>query len=680
MAGEPRLKKTRNIGVVAHIDAGKTTFTERVLFYTGKTHKIGEVHDGAATMDWMEEEQERGITITSAATYCQWRGNVFNIIDTPGHVDFTIEVERSLRVLDGVVAVFCAVGGVQPQSETVWHQADHYRVPKIAFINKLDRVGADYKNVLEQMREKLMACPILLTMPWGEEDSFRGVIDLLEMELLLFAEKDQGATVSREPVPESIAAEAQAARASMLETLADADDHLMDLYLNDSPLTVKEIRQAIRRACLNLRLVPVFVGSALRNKGVQMVLDGVADYLPSPLDIPPVEGVNPNTGETERRLADDSSPLAALAFKIQMDQGRKLAYVRIYSGRIKEGDELFLPGKNQAEKASRILRMHANKRERLDTASAGDIVAVMGLKNASTGDSITTRDRPLLLESIIFQEPVISVAVELKTVGDQDKLVSSLERLSDEDPTFKVRNDPDTGQTIISGMGELHLEVLVHRLEREFGVRANVGRPQVVYRETISAPAEAWEKFDRELGGERQVGEIGLEVSPNPRGAGNTVRVEGKDIPPELRPLLLEAAEDALRSGVIMGYPMLDISVLIRCDSYIPGLSTLLGCKLACALALRQALNKADPMLLAPIMRVEITVPEEFMGEIIGEINARGGSVEDISPAGGSSRIRANAPLAAMFGYSTSLRSATQGRGVFTMQFSHFDKVEDRKK
>ena len=680
MAGEARLKKTRNIGVVAHIDAGKTTFTERVLYYTGRTHKIGEVHDGAATMDWMEEEQERGITITSAATYCQWRGNVFNIIDTPGHVDFTIEVERSLRVLDGVVAVFCAVGGVQPQSETVWHQADRYRVPKIAFVNKIDRVGADYNRVLEQMRQKLRANPLLLALPWGQEENFKGVIDLVEEELLLFDENDQGSTVTREPIPDDMLEQVAIARTVLLEAVAETDDHLMELYLSDEGIPLKELKQAIRRACLELTLVPVFVGSALRNKGIQLALDGVVDYLPSPLDIPPVEGVNPNSEEVERRLADDASPLAALAFKVQMDQGRKLVYVRIYSGQIKEGEDLFFPAKSQSEKASRILRMHANKRERLEQAAAGDIVAIMGLKTATTGDTITTKDRPLLLESITFQEPVISVAVEPRTVGDQDKLASSLERLSDEDPTFKVRNDPDTGQTIISGMGELHLEVLVHRLEREFGVKANVGRPQVVYSETISATIKTKQRFDRELGGERQVGEVELQVAPNPRGAGNSIRIETSLIPSEIHPILFQAVEEVLSSGVIMGYPMLDVNVLISGGGFTQGVSTELGYKLACSLALRQALSEAASLLLAPIMSVEIIVPEEFMGEIIGEINARGGSIENIEPQQGVNQVRALAPLSAMFGYSTSLRSATQGRGVFTMQFSHFDNVDEKKR
>jgi elongation factor G len=594
-------------------------------------------------------------------------------------VDFTIEVERSLRVLDGVVAVFCAVGGVQPQSETVWLQADRYHVPKIAFINKMDRVGADYERVLRQMREKLLTQPLLLTLPYGQEESFAGVIDLLDMTLLQFSEADQGSTVIRQPVPAEAREQALAARTAMLETVAETDDHLMELYLGEDDIPLKDLKAAIRRACLRLQLVPVLTGSALRNKGVQMVLDAVVDYLPSPLDIPAVEGTNPNTGDSERRRADDASPLSALAFKVQMDQGRKLVYLRIYSGQIKEGDDLFLVGREVAEKISRILRMHANKRERLDKAFAGEIVAVMGLKNATTGDSIATKDRPLLLESMNFLEPVISVAVEPKTPGDQDKLAQSLERLSDEDPTFKVREDADTGQTIISGMGELHLEVLIHRLEREFGVKANVGRPQVVYRETIAASAKTSESFDRELAGARQAGEVSIGVTPNPRGAGNSVRISAAALPAEWKATLEQTCNEVLSSGIIMGYPMLDVGVNLTEAGFVPGISTELGFKLACSLALRRALNQAEPILLTPIMQVEISMPEEFMGEVIGEMNARGGSIENIAARQGLSLLQASVPLSAMFGYSTSLRSSTQGRGVFNMRFSHFDKIKTSK-
>ncbi len=682
MAGEPRLKKTRNFGVVAHIDAGKTTFTERVLYYTGRTHKIGEVHDGTAVMDWMEEEQQRGITITSAATTCQWKGQTLNIIDTPGHVDFTIEVERSLRVLDGVVAVFCAVGGVEPQSETVWHQADRYRVPKIAFINKMDRVGADFSAVLQQMRQRLGAVPLPVTIPMGAEDAFAGVVDLINMQALVWEEADLGAEYRREPIPEDLAEAAAAGREALLETLAEGDDHLMELYLEGEEIPAKDIKAALRRACIGLELVPVFCGSALKNKGVQPVLDAVVDLLPSPLDVPPVQGINPDNGESEARQADDAAPLSALAFKVQMDQGRKLVYVRIYSGVIKSGAEVFNVAKGQAEKVARILRMHANKRERLKEAKAGEIVGIMGLKNTSTGDTLALRERPIVLEPIDTYEPVISVAVEPKTVGDQEKLEASLAKLSDEDPTFKAREDEDTGQTIISGMGELHLEVLVHRLEREFNLVVNVGRPQVVYRETVTTSAQVSQSFDRDLGGTRQVGAVTLAVQPNPRGGGNTIRMaaDPEQVPGEFLPVLKQALEEGLDSGVVMGYPVVDTGVTLSGGKFQPGLSTELGYRLAGSLALKKALEEGKPMLLEPIMKVEVIVGEEFMGEVIGDLNARGGAVESVEPKGGGNIVKALVPLKAMFGYSTALRSATQGRAIFTMQFSHYDHLEDKKK
>ncbi|MFH1035971.1 MAG: elongation factor G [Pseudomonadota bacterium] len=682
MAGEARLRKTRNFGVVAHIDAGKTTFTERVLYYTGRTHKIGEVHDGAATMDWMEEEQERGITITSAATTCQWEGHTLNLIDTPGHVDFTIEVERSLRVLDGVVAVFCAVGGVEPQSETVWHQADRYPVPKIAFINKMDRVGANFQGVLQQMRDRLGAVPLPLTIPWGAEDQFRGVIDLLAMELLTWDEADQGASYERGPIPEEMAEEAAAARTALLEALSETDDGIMEMYLSEQEIPPKDLVAAIRRACIGLKLVPVFAGSALRNKGVQPVLDAVVAYMPSPLDVPPVEGINPETGQAERRAPDDAAPLSALCFKVQMDQGRKLVYVRVYSGKLKAGAEVYNASKGQMEKVARLLRMHANKRERLEEAHAGEIVGAMGLKNSSTGDTLAPKDRPILLDPMEFYEPVISVAVEPRTVGDQDKLALALEKLADEDPTFRVRSDEDTGQTIISGMGELHLEVLVHRLGREFGLEVGVGRPQVVYREAVTQEAHVEEVFDRDLGGSRQVGQVRLALGPNPRGGGNTLRVEAPEdqLPAHLDPLLRQAIEEGLMSGVVLGYPVVDTWVHVLGGAFTPGLSTDLGYRLACSMALKKGLTEAHPVLLEPVMRVEVVVPEEFMGEVIGDLNARGGSVDMVEPKGSTNVIRASVPLRAMFGYSTSLRSATQGRAIFTMQFSHYDRVEEKRR
>ncbi|MCB2228430.1 MAG: elongation factor G [Desulfarculaceae bacterium] len=681
MAGENRLKKTRNFGVVAHIDAGKTTFSERVLYYTGRTHKIGEVHEGTAVMDWMAEEQERGITITSAATTCQWNNHILNIIDTPGHVDFTIEVERSLRVLDGVIAVFCAVGGVEPQSETVWHQADRYRVPKIAFINKMDRIGADFANVLEQMRTKLGAKPLPITIPVGAEDTFAGVIDLLTMDMLVWEDEELGSSYERRPIPEELADEAALQREAMIEALAETDDSIMELYLGEEEVPLKDLKQAVRAACCGLKLVPVFAGSALKNKGVQPVLDAVVDFLPSPLDVPAIEGVDPNTGEMERRKADDAAPLSALAFKVQMDQGRKLVYVRVYSGTLKAGAEVYNVVKEGPEKVARILRMHANKRERLDKAQAGEIVGVMGLKNVSTGDTLATRDRPIMLEPIDTYEPVISVAVEPKTVGDQDKLALSLDKLADEDPTFRVRLDEDTGQTIISGMGELHLEVLVHRLKREFGLDVNVGRPQVVYRETITAGVAATMTFDRDLGGDRQVGEVSLELKPNPRGGGNTFHVEAppEQVPPEYHAILEKAVEEGLSSGVVMGYPVVDLGVVVSGGKFTPGLSTELGFRLATSMALKKGLEDGSPLLLEPIMQVEVIAPEEFMGEVIGDLNARGGSVESVEPKGGTNVVRALVPLKAMFGYSTDLRSATQGRAIFTMQFSHYDGKTERR-
>ncbi len=681
MAAEPRLKKMRNFGVVAHIDAGKTTFTERVLFYTGRTHKIGEVHDGTAVMDWMEEEQERGITITSAATTCQWAGHTLNIIDTPGHVDFTIEVERSLRVLDGVVAVFCAVGGVEPQSETVWHQADRYRVPKIAFVNKMDRVGADFEGVLQQMRDKLGAKPLPVTIPWGAEDRFEGVIDLVRGRYLTWSQDDQGLDVHAQDIPPEMQEAFAAGREALLEAVAETDDEIMEKYLAEEPIEAKELNQAIRKACCRLELVPVFAGSALRNKGVQPVLDGVCNYLPSPLDVPPVEGVHPDTGEPETRAAREQEPLSALVFKVQMDQGRKLVYARIYSGVIKAGAEVFNVSKNQNEKVARLLRMHANKRERLEAATAGEIVGIMGLKNSSTGDTLAAREHPLLLDPMLFYEPVISVAVEPKTVGDQEKLALVLDKLADEDPTFRVRVDEDTGQTIISGMGELHLEVLVHRIKREYNLDVNVGRPQVVYRETVTTTATASESFDRELGGDRQVGAVTVAVSPNPRGEGNAFVVEApeEEVPAHLHPVLRQVAEESFTSGVVLGYPVLDTKVAVTGGAYTPGVSTELGFRLALSMALKKALTEAKPVLLEPIMKVEVVVPEEFMGEIIGDLNARGGSVEAVEPKGGTNIVRARVPLAQMFGYSTALRSASQGRALFTMHFSHYDQVEKKK-
>jgi elongation factor G len=681
MAGEPRLKKMRNFGVVAHIDAGKTTFTERVLFYTGRTHKIGEVHEGTAVMDWMEEEQERGITITSAATTCEWAGHTLNIIDTPGHVDFTIEVERSLRVLDGVIAVFCAVGGVEPQSETVWHQADRYHVPKIAFINKMDRVGADFQAVLGQMREKLGATPVPITIPWGAEDRFEGVIHLVNGKYLTWSQQDQGLEVHAADIPQEMAEAYAAGREALLEAVAETDDGIMEKYLAEEPIGAQELNLAIRAACVGLKVVPVYAGAALRNKGVQPVLDGVANYLPAPPESAAPVGINPETGERESRENNPHGPLAALAFKVQMDQGRKLVYARVYSGAIKAGAEVYNVSKGISEKVARILRMHANKRERLDSAGAGEIVGIMGLKNTSTGDTLAAKDAPVLLDPMEFYEPVISVAVEPKTVGDQEKLGQVLDKLADEDPTFRVKVDEDTGQTIISGMGELHLEVLVHRLKREYNLDVNVGRPQVVYRETVTKKAKVSESFDRDLGGDRQVGAVTLRVSPAARGEGNSFRITASEaqVPAGLHQVLGRAAGESFTSGVVLGYPVLDTKVEVVGGGYTQGLSTELGFRLALSMALKRALEEAEPVLLEPVMKVEVVSPEDFMGEVIGDLNARGGSVESVEPKGGTQVIKAQVPLSAMFGYSTALRSATQGRALFTMHFSHFDRVAKRK-
>jgi elongation factor G len=681
MAGQPRLKNTRNIGIMAHIDAGKTTLTERILYYAGRIHKMGEVHNGEATMDWMPEEQERGITITSAATSCLWKNKTINLIDTPGHVDFTIEVQRSLRVLDGAIAVFCAVGGVEPQSETVWHQADGYRVPKMAFINKLDRIGADFDGCIEEMREKLGARPLIVASPWGVEDAHVGVIDLIRMVGLKWHTDDLGATFDETPIPDHLADETQRRRTELLETLADADDELAEKYLEEREITEADLKAAVRRATLKLSLVPVLCGSALKNKGVQPLLDAVVDYLPSPLDVPPVVGLDPATGDKVSRDPDDAAPLSALAFKVQMEAGRKLVYARLYSGRMKVGQTVYNPRREVNEKVARILRMHSNKRERIDEARAGEIVGLVGLKLASTGDTLCPEDHPILLESIHGYEPVISVAVEPKTVADADKVAQALQRLTEEDPTFHVREDPDTGQTIISGMGELHLDVLVTRLKREYHVPVNVGQPQVVYRETVTIEAEGTEVFDREAAGGRTLAGITLTVSPRDRGRGNVVRIMAPEeqVPPQFRDHISAALEDSLVSGPVLGYPVVDTRVVVIGGRFEPELSTELAFQVASAMALQAALRRGEPVLLEPVMAVEAVMPEEFMGEVIGDLNARGGRIEGVTPRGKVNLVEATVPLSKMFGYSTALRSATQGRGTFTMQFSHYDRIEDKK-
>ncbi len=679
MASDKEIKRIRNIGIIAHIDAGKTTFTERILYYTGKTHKIGEVHDGQATMDWMPEEQERGITITSAVTTCFWKGKEIHLIDTPGHVDFTIEVERSLRVIDGALGIFCAVGGVEPQSETVWQQADKYRVPKMAFINKMDRLGADFSRVVTELRDRLGANPIVMTIPVGAEDSFQGVFDLVKQKLILWDEATEGREFRELDIPEEHIKTVNEARDQLIEALSEIDDEIMEMYLSEEEIPDKKIHDVVRKACLSLEGVPVFCGSALKNKGVQPVLDAIGRYLPSPLDIPPVKGKKPKTGKEEIRRASVKEPLSALSFKVQMDQGRKMTFVRIYSGVMHSGEEVWNATKEKKEKIARLLRMHANKRERIKEAGAGQIVAVMGLKLAATGDTLCDPEHPIILESIETYQPVISVAVEPKSTQDQEKIETSLSKLSEEDPTFKVKVDEETGQTIISGMGELHLEVLTQRLLREFKVPVRVGKPQVVYRETISEEAEVREKFDREIGGSRQAAAVDVLVMPRKRGQGNVVRSSlGEDILPEgYEEQILETLEQGLESGVLQGFPMIDTEVLLKEAQFEEGLSSEVAFRAAASMALRKACRAAAPVLLEPKMLVEVITPENFMGDVIGDLNARGGKVESIEPRGNVQVIKAIVPLSRMFGYSTALRSATQGRGNFTMVFSHYDPASE---
>ncbi len=670
------LSKTRNIGIIAHIDAGKTTVTERILYYSGRLHKMGEVHDGEATMDWMIEEKERGITITSAVTSCEWNGSSINIIDTPGHVDFTIEVERSLRVLDGAIGVFCAVGGVEPQSETVWHQADHYRVPKIAFINKMDRVGADFFRAVEMMRERLGARPLLLQLPWGSEEGFRGVVDLLEMKAVIWNDETLGAGFEEVPIPPEMEEEAGVYREHLLESLSDIDDSVMECYLADEPLDARLLKAAIRRGVLSLKLVPVFCGSALKNKGIQPLLDAIVDYLPSPLEVPPVEGVDPATGRKVQCLPKAGDPPCALAFKVQMDQGRKMTYLRLYSGTVKVGQPLYNPGKNVKEKVARLLRMHSNKRERVESAAAGDIVAAMGLKMSATGDTLCTEAKTVLLETIAFQQPVISIALEPKRVQDNDKLLDSLGKMTEEDPTFKFKIDEDTGQIVISGMGELHLDVILHRLKREYMVETNRGKPQVVYRETITGTFEQEEIFEREMAGKQRFAGVILRLSPRARGEGNAFEnlYQGTAVPEEFMDAVRQGVSEAETSGILMGYPVVDILTELL-DVKVKETSDVLAFKIAGTLAYRNACENAGATLLEPIMRVEILAPDDFLGEVIGDLNTRQGKIEHIMKKGAVQVVTATVPLSRMFGYSTSLRSVTQGRATYTMQFGHYDQA-----
>ncbi|AUW92936.1 MAG: elongation factor G [Sulfobacillus thermosulfidooxidans] len=678
MARSFPLERTRNIGIMAHIDAGKTTTTERILFYTGRTHKIGEVHEGTATMDWMVQEQERGITITSAATTAAWRNHRINIIDTPGHVDFTVEVERSLRVLDGAIAVFDAKGGVEPQSETVWRQADKYQVPRIAYVNKMDIIGADFQNTINQIRTRLGANPVAIQWPWGAEDQFRGIVDLLKMKAYLY-EDELGTTGEYMDIPEELEAVCLEHRQILLEAAADMDDALMEKYLEGEELTEDEIRAALRKGTLSNQLVPVLCGSSYRNKGVQPLLDAVVDYLPSPLDVGSVRGHDPATGEEIYREVSDSAPFSALAFKIMTDPFvGKLAFFRVYSGTLSSGSYVYNVTKGRRERIGRILQMHANHREELDTVYAGDIAAAVGLKDTTTGDTLTDEQNPILLETMVFPEPVISVAIEPKTKADQDKMGTALSKLAEEDPTFRMFTDPETGQTIIAGMGELHLEIIVDRLLREFKVQADVGKPQVAYRETLRKAVEAEGKFIRQSGGRGQYGHVWLRVEPLEPGQGIEFvnKIVGGVVPREYIPAVEAGVREATSSGVLAGYPVLDVRVTLFDGSYHEVDSSEMAFKIAGSMGFKAAAQKANPVLLEPIMAVEVVVPDEYMGDVIGDLNSRRGRIEGMDPRpGGAQAIRGMVPLAEMFGYATDIRSRTQGRGTFTMQFSHYDEA-----
>lgn len=663
---------------MAHIDAGKTTTTERILFYTGKTHRLGEVHDGAATMDWMVQEQERGITITSAATTCEWKGHNINIIDTPGHVDFTVEVERSLRVLDGAVAVFCSVGGVEPQSETVWRQADKYGVPRIAFINKMDRVGADFFRGVEMIRTRLGANPLPIQIPIGSEDTFRGVVDLVAKKAVIYTD-DLGTQSAETDVPEDLVDTVEEYRTKMIEAVAELDEELMMKYLEGEELTEAEIRAGIRKGTLATKFTPVLCGSAFKNKGVQLLLDAVVYYLPSPVDLPPVKGtaVGDNQTVLERKSADDE-PFAALAFKIMADPYvGKLAFFRVYSGTLKSGSYVLNSTKNKRERIGRLLKMHANHREDIDMVSAGDIAAVVGLKDTTTGDTLCDEKNPIVLESMEFPDPVIDIAIEPKTKADQDKLGLSLARLAEEDPTFKVRIDHETGQTVISGMGELHLEIIVDRLLREFKVEANVGKPQVAYRETIRTKVQAEGKFVRQSGGRGQYGHVWLELEPLEPGTGFVFenKIVGGVVPKEYIAPVEAGIREAMQSGVLAGYPVVDVKATLFDGSYHEVDSSEMAFKVAASMAFKEGSKKANPVILEPIMKVEITTPEEYMGDIMGDFNSRRGRIEGMEMRAGAQVIRGHVPLSEMFGYATNLRSISQGRASYSMQFSHYEEV-----
>ncbi len=673
------LEKTRNIGIMAHIDAGKTTTTERILYYTGRSYKIGEVHEGTATMDWMVQEQERGITITSAATTCFWRDCRINIIDTPGHVDFTVEVERSLRVLDGAVAILDAVSGVEPQTETVWRQADKYQVPRLVYVNKMDRTGADYYRCLEMLRDRLGAHPVPIQIPIGREDQFRGLIDLIDEVALVWDENDEtlGKEFKKVEIPAELAEQVREYREKMIEALAEVDEHLLEKYVASTPIAAQEIKAAVRKGAIGMRLFPVICGASFKNKGVQALLDAVLDYLPSPLEIPPVQGLNPETRETEERKAADDEPFAALAFKIMNDQHvGQLVFLRVYSGTLESGSGVYNSTKDKKERVGRLLRMHANKKEEIEGIAAGDIVAAIGLKLTTTGDTLCDPDRPIVLESMTFPEPVIAVAIEPKTRADEEKLSMSLSRLALEDPTFRVTTEEETAQTLIHGMGELHLEIIVDRLLREFRVEANVGKPQVAYRETVRRPAEAQGRYVRQTGGRGQYGDVYLEIEPNPgQGFEFENKIVGGSIPREFIPAVEKGIREALDTGVLAGYPIVDVKVRLTDGSYHEVDSSEMAFKIAASMGFKEACRKAKPALLEPVMDVEVVTPEEYMGAVVGDLNSRRGRIVSMEARGSSQVIRANVPLGQMFGYVTDLRSMSQGRATSTMQFARYEEV-----
>ncbi|MBI3873074.1 MAG: elongation factor G [candidate division Zixibacteria bacterium] len=678
MANQIDIKKIRNIGIAAHIDAGKTTTTERILYYTGKTHRMGEVHDGAATMDWMEQEKERGITITSAATTCDWRDYIINIIDTPGHVDFTVEVERSLRVLDGMVALFCSVGGVEPQSETVWRQADRYHVPRIAYVNKMDRVGADFLGAVGMMRERLGANAIPIQLPAGEGELFTGIIDLIGMTFRVYHEESMGATFDDVPIPGSLLAYAREHRAHMLEAISDYDDHLLDKFIHDQPVESAEIIRALRAATIDTKVMPVLCGSSFKNKGVQQLLDAVIDLLPAPNDMPPTKGFEPDSTNPLERHADLKDPFSALAFKIMTDAyvGR-LTYFRVYSGRVEVGQSVLNATTGKRERVGRLMEMHANKREEITEATAGQIVAAVGLKDTSTGHTLCDLKNPIVLEKMVFPEPVISVAIEPKSKVDQDRLTSALSKLAEEDPTFRIRVDDETGQTIISGMGELHLEVLIDRMKREFNVGANVGRPQVAYKETITKSSETETRFIRQTGGRGQYAHVVMRFEPS--GAGNGFVFEndvvGGNIPREYIPAVEKGVKDGLEKGILAGYPMVDIKATLLDGSYHEVDSSEIAFRIAGSMALQEGARKAVPVILEPLMDVEVVSPEEYLGDVIGDLSSRRAKIHGIGLRGVAKLVSATVPLTEMFGYATRLRSLSQGRAAYTMEFSHYDPV-----